>query len=55
VAVRFGVHRRMKHNQGFTGSQWMPPLGECLHRIDAAVAMVDDFCRKHKTLTKHYF
>jgi hypothetical protein len=30
----------------------MPPLGECSHRIDAAVAMVDDFCRKHKTLTK---
>jgi hypothetical protein len=33
----------MKHNQDFTRSQWMPPSGECLHRIAAAAAMVDDF------------
>ena len=55
TAVRCWVHRLMKHNQGFTRSQWIPPLGECLHRIAAAAAMVDDFGRKHKTLTKNYF
>jgi len=33
----------MEHIQGFTGSQWMPPLGECLRRIAAAAAMVDNF------------
>jgi hypothetical protein len=44
-----------QHNQGFTQSQWMPPSGEFLHCIDAAAAMVDDFGRKHKTLTKNYF
>jgi hypothetical protein len=33
----------------------MPPSGECSHRIAAAAAMVDDFGRKHKTLTKNYF
>jgi hypothetical protein len=49
------AHRPMKHNQGFTRSQWMPPLGEFSHRIAAAAAMVDDFGRKHKTLTKNYF
>jgi len=43
AAVRCGAQRPMKHNQGFTGSQWMPPSGECLHRIAAAAAMVDDF------------
>jgi hypothetical protein len=37
------VHRLMKHNQGFTRSQWIPPLGECSHRIAAAAATVDDF------------
>jgi hypothetical protein len=42
-------------NQGFTRSQWMPPSGECLHCIVAAAAMVDNFGRKHKTLTKIYF
>jgi hypothetical protein len=45
----------MNYNQGFTQSQWMPPSGECLHCIAAAAAMVDDFGRKHKTLTKNYF
>jgi hypothetical protein len=45
----------MEHIQGFTGSHWMPPSGECSHRIAAAAAMVDDFGRKHKTLTKNYF
>jgi hypothetical protein len=30
----------------------MPPLGECLHHIAAAVAMVDDFGQKHETSQK---
>ena len=45
----------MKHNQGFTRSHWMPPLVECLRRIALAAAMVDNFSRKHKTLTKTIF
>ena len=27
AAVQCGAHRPIKHNQGFTQSQWMPPLG----------------------------
>jgi len=42
AAVRRRAHRPMEHIQGFTRSQWMPPLGECSHRIAAAAAMVDD-------------
>jgi hypothetical protein len=53
--VRCGAHHPMKHNQGFTRSQWMLQSGECSHHIAAAAAMVDDFGRKHKTLTKNYF
>jgi len=45
----------MEHIQGFSRSHWMPPLGECSQCIAAAAALVDDFSRKHKTLTKHYF
>jgi hypothetical protein len=45
----------MKHIQGFTQRQWMPPLGECSHLIAAAAAMDDDFGQKHKTLTKTIF
>jgi hypothetical protein len=45
----------MKHIQGFTRSHWMPPSGECTHRIGVAAAMVDDFSRKHKTITKTIF
>jgi hypothetical protein len=33
----------MDHIQGFTQSHWMPPLGECLHRIAPTAAMVDKF------------
>jgi len=43
AAVRCGVHCPMKHNHGFTLSQWMPPSGECSHRIAAAAAMVNNF------------
>jgi hypothetical protein len=55
AAVRCGAHRPMKHIQGFTQSQWMPPLGKCSHRIAAAAAMVANFGRKHKPLPKIYF
>ena len=30
----------MKHDQGFTGSHWTPPLGEYLLRIALAAARV---------------
>jgi hypothetical protein len=33
----------MKHNQGFTQSQWMPPSGECLCCIAPAATMVNGF------------
>jgi len=33
----------MEHIQGYTGSHWMPPLGECLRRIAPAAAVVDKF------------
>ena len=54
AAVRWRAHRPMEHIPGFTRSHCMPPLGRCSHRIAAAAAMVDDFGRKHKTLTKNY-
>jgi hypothetical protein len=31
----------------------MPPLGKCLRHIAPAAAMIDDFEKKRKTLTKH--
>ena len=55
AAVRHGADHPMEHIQGFTRSHWMPPSGECSHRIAAAAAMVDNLGRKHKTLTKNYF
>jgi hypothetical protein len=56
TAVRCGAHCLVEHIPGFTqGSHWMPPLDECLHCIAAAATMVDDFSRKHKTLTKTIF
>jgi hypothetical protein len=32
-----GVHRPIEHIQGYTGSHWMPPLGECMCHIAAAI------------------
>jgi hypothetical protein len=46
AAVLCRAHRLMKHNQGFTRSQWMLPSGKFSYRIDAAATMVDDFGRK---------
>jgi hypothetical protein len=50
AAVLRRAHHPMKHIQGSTRSHWMPPSGECLHRIAVAAAMVEDISRKH---TKH--
>jgi hypothetical protein len=55
AVVQRGAHRPMEHIQGFPRSLWMPSLGKCLSCIDLAVAMVDDFGCKQKTLTKHIF
>ena len=55
AGVQCGAHRPMEHIWGFTRSHWMPPSVQCLRRIAPAAAMVDDFGRKHKTLTKNYF
>jgi len=43
AAVRRGVHRLMKHIQGFTRRHWMQPSGECLCRMAPAAVMVDEF------------
>jgi hypothetical protein len=46
AVVGCGVHHPMEHILGFTRSHWMLPLGQCLHRIAVAAAMVDDFGSK---------
>ena len=43
AALRRRAHCPIEHIQGFTRSHWMPPSGECLHRIAPAAAMVDGF------------
>jgi hypothetical protein len=43
MMVQHGAHRPIEHVQGFIGSHWMPPSGECLHRIVPAATMVDKF------------
>ena len=55
LIVRHGAHRLIEHVQGFTGSHWMPPLGECLRRIAPAASIVNEFVEKRQTLTKHNF
>ena len=55
AVVQRGAHRLIEHIRGFTWSHWMPPSVECLRRIALAATMVDDFGRKHKTLTNIYF
>jgi hypothetical protein len=54
VAVRCVAHRRMEHIPSFNRSHWMAPSGECSHCIATAAAMVNDYGRKHKTLTKTF-
>jgi hypothetical protein len=41
--IQRGAHHLIEHVQGFTGSHWMPPSGECLHRIAPAATMVNEF------------
>ena len=36
--MRYGAHRPMQHDQGFTGSHWTPPSGDYLLRIAPAAA-----------------
>ena len=57
VPMQCGAHHPMEHIQVFISirSHWMLPLGDCLHRIATAAAMVDVFVAKYKTLTKSYF
>jgi hypothetical protein len=43
AVVQCGTHCPMERIPGFTRSHWMPPLGECLHRIAPAAAEVIDF------------
>jgi hypothetical protein len=43
AAVQCRVHCPMEHIPGFTRGHWMPPWGECLHRIALAAAMVIKF------------
>jgi hypothetical protein len=52
AAVRRGAHLPMEHVQGFTGSQWMPPSGKCLHRIAPAAAMVNEFIETTQNTNK---
>jgi hypothetical protein len=42
----------MEHNQGFTGSQWMPPSGKCLCRIAPAAATVNEFIETTQNTNK---
>jgi hypothetical protein len=52
AAVQCGAHRPMKHIWGFTRSHWMPPSGECLHRIAPAAAMVNEFVETTQNTNK---
>jgi hypothetical protein len=46
----------MKHIQGFTGSHWMPPSGECLQRITpSAAVVVNEFVETTTKKPKHNF
>ena len=55
VAMQCGAHHPMEHIQVFTRSHWMLPLGDCLHRIATAAAMVDEFVAKYKNTNKKLF
>ncbi len=49
AAVQYGAHRPVQHDQGFTGSHWMPPLGDHLLCIAQAAAMATI----NSTIMKH--
>jgi hypothetical protein len=52
AAVQRGAHRLIEHNQGFTWSHWMPPLGNCLCRIAPTAAMADNFVETTQNINK---
>ncbi len=52
AAVRRGAHRPIEHVQGFTGSNWMPPLVECSHCIAPTAAMVNEFVETTQNTNK---
>jgi hypothetical protein len=55
AAVQCGAHRPMEHILGFTRSQWMPPLGKCLHRIAPAAAMAVKYVENTQNTNKTIF
>jgi hypothetical protein len=48
-------HCPMEHIQGFTGSHWMLPSGECLHHIAVAAVMVDELVENTQNTNKKLF
>ena len=52
AAVQCRLHRPLEHVRGFTRSHWMPPSGECLHRIAPAAAMVNEFIEATQNTNK---
>ena len=48
AVVQCELLRPMDHIPGFTRSQWMLPLGDCLHRIAPAAAIVNKFFENTK-------
>ncbi len=54
VPLRFGAHCRIEHNQGFTWSHGTSPLGNYLHRITPASAMVIDGGDTTNTIKKTF-
>jgi hypothetical protein len=55
AAVQCRVHHPMERILGFTRSHWMPPLGECLHCIAPAAAMVDKYIENTQNTNKKLF
>ena len=52
AVVWCGVHRPMKHIQGFMWSHEMLPLGECMCRIALVAFMVNKFVENTQNTTK---
>jgi hypothetical protein len=47
---QYRQHRPMRHVQGYSGSHWTPPLGNCLLRIVPAAARATG---KQTTINKY--
>jgi hypothetical protein len=52
AAVQRGENCPMKHIQGYTGSHWMPPSGECQRQIAPAAPMVNKFVETTQNTNK---